>query len=106
MKNELSDMGKLLMSQARAMNHNFESGMSVGAVSERNRLLPLFQAIFNAYRRALADPNANLPTPLHLALANAQRVVGELRSFEDARKFIGDADPGDLVERVREAEGA
>lgn len=80
----------------------YREGMTQGADTERRRLMPLLQAIFNAYRQALADPKTLMPTALHLALANAQRTVGEIRGLQPARRFVyqtqrdggGDIGPG------------
>lgn len=59
----------------------------IGRDAERERLLPYFQAIFNAYRTALADVNINIPQALHFAMADAQREVGEIRGRALAREF-------------------
>lgn len=67
-------------------------GMESGADLERRRMLPYFDAIFVAYRRALGDPRTVIPSPLHCALANAQRFVGELREGQDEHKAVLGAD--------------
>lgn len=66
--------------------------VKIGQQIERDRLIPHLQAIFNAYRTALTDPKYTMPPALHLALANAQREVGEMRALQPARDFITEAD--------------
>lgn len=85
--NEQIDFKKLLDQTSEASQRLIQ----VGGEIERDRLLPHFQAIFNAYRKALADQKTTMPTPLHLAIANAQREVGEIRGLQLARNFVDDA---------------
>ena len=59
---------------------------------EQSALQPHFQAIFYAYRKALGDPRTVIPTPLHLAIANAQRCVDEMHEGQDEHKTILGAD--------------
>lgn len=73
---------------ARQQAHSTRIGMSV----ERAIMLPYFDAIFNAYRRALGDHKAIIPSPLHAAIANAQRFVGDLRQGMDEHKQVLGAD--------------
>lgn len=68
-----------------AMEERYQQ--EIGRDAERDRLLPLFQGIFNAYRKSLADPNVNIPAALHFALAEAQHEVGEIRGLQLARNF-------------------
>lgn len=49
--------------------------VKAGMAHEREKLLPLFAAIFAAYDRAAADPAAVLPTPLSVAIYVARSVV-------------------------------
>lgn len=76
--------------------------IQIGQQVERDRLIPHLQAIFNAYRKALTEAKYTMPPALHLALANAQREVGEMRKLQPARDFVGDASD-DLSDRARTA---
>lgn len=64
----------------------------IGQQIERDRFIPHLQAIFNAYRKALTEAKYTMPPALHLALANAQREVGEMRELAPARNFVSDED--------------
>jgi hypothetical protein len=65
-----------------------EAGIQTGSDLERRLLLPYFDDIFATYRRALGDPAVRIPSPLHVAIANAQRFVGELREGQDEHKLM------------------
>lgn len=68
------------------------TAMNTAVELERRRMLPVFEQVFVAYRRALGDPKAKIPTPLHVAIANAQRFVGELKDGQDEHKAVLGAD--------------
>lgn len=65
------------------------TGMETGADLERRRLLPYFEAIFTTYRTALGNPKTVIPTPLHLAIANAQRFIGEMQGQDEHKSVLG-----------------
>lgn len=85
---EQIDFKKLLDQTSEASQRLIQ----VGGEIERDRLIPHLQAIFNAYRTALTDAKYAMPPALHLALANAQREVGEMRALQPARNFVSEAD--------------
>lgn len=51
--------------------------LSVGAEAERERLLPLFRAIFAAFERAATMTEARIPSVLTAAIVAAKEAIGE-----------------------------
>lgn len=86
----MSDMLDFAEKAMRQTTELHQRMIEIGKKIERDNLLPYLQAIFNAYRQALADPKYAMPPALHLALADAQRLVGEIRGLQPARNFVKD----------------
>ena len=68
-KPPLSDLGRMLFEQANAMNNQFVRGME----ATREQLTIELKTLFEAYDRACLDPNAKIPTRLHLALEDLRK---------------------------------
>mgnify|MGYP001577530140 CR=1 FL=1 len=69
------DLGQLIKDIAVTNHAMLQQGIDI----ERERLLPLLQAIIAAYDRALGDPTVRLPSPLMAAIVVAQKEVGAIR---------------------------
>ena len=66
---EISDLGRLLFEQVRALNHQMRVGLEHGHQHAAQDLKDLFLA----YDKAVLDPATRIPTTLHLAIETLRR---------------------------------
>lgn len=64
----------------------YAKGIGAGIDAERAHWFLVLDGIFAAYRKALCDEKTTMPTPLHLAISNAMREVGDIRDAQAAAK--------------------
>jgi hypothetical protein len=60
----MDDLGRFLFDQANMMNERLAAGIKVARQEARNDI----QIMLAVYDRALRDPDAKIPTSLHLAI--------------------------------------
>ncbi len=66
---EMSDLGRYLFEQANLMNESMRNGLTIGRQHAEQDL----KSLFVAYDRAKNDPNARIPTTLHIAIENLRQ---------------------------------
>jgi hypothetical protein len=70
---DILEYAKQIAEQHRRL---IQSGQEI----ERERMLPLFKAIFNEFDLAARDANAKMPQRLQLAIIAAKNAIGEIRA--------------------------
>ncbi len=65
----LSDLGRMMFEQVNAMNNQFSRGME----ATREQLRIELKTLFAAYDRACLDPDAKIPTRLHMAMESLRK---------------------------------
>ena len=65
----MTELGALMLQQIHALNQQLRTGLDYGHQHAAQDM----RALFEAYHRALLNPDAKIPTTLHLAIEELRK---------------------------------